>query len=91
MRKVTVYTKPECGLCDEALAAVERVRARSPFELEKVDISGDPALRRAYGMRIPVVALDGEDLFDYFVDEAELERLLAQAPATAPPQGARPA
>jgi hypothetical protein len=41
------------------------------------DIESDEALLRAYLERIPVVALDGEELFDLFVDEGELRRRLA--------------
>ena len=40
------------------------------FELEERDITADDALHRAYFERIPVVALDGEELCEYFVDEA---------------------
>jgi Glutaredoxin-like domain (DUF836) len=60
-------------LCDDARDALERVRQRAPFALREIDITGDEALHRRYLERIPVVALDGEELFDYFVDEAALE------------------
>jgi glutaredoxin len=73
---VTLYGKPGCHLCEEARAAVERVRAEHPFELEEVDISLDPVLHRRYGERIPVLALEGEELFDYAVDEAVLRERL---------------
>jgi glutaredoxin len=73
---VTLYGKPGCHLCEEARAAVERVRARRPFELREVDVSLDPVLNRRYGERIPVLALDGEELFELVIDEAALgERL----------------
>ncbi len=76
MPTVTLYGKPGCHLCDDARAAVERVRERRSFDLHEVDITLDPMLNRAYGERIPVLALDGEELFDYFVDEGGLvERL----------------
>jgi glutaredoxin len=90
MKKVTVYTKPECGLCDEALAVLERVRVRRRFDLDEVDISADAELRRTYGERIPVVAVDGVDVFDYFVDEAVLEKLLDAEPGRPAPES-RPA
>ena len=51
-----------------ATCATTRARSSSgarpthPFELEEVDVSLDPALNREYGERIPVVALDGEEL-----------------------------
>jgi hypothetical protein len=73
---VTLYGKPGCHLCDEARGVVERVRAEHPFELREVDITLDPALHREYGERIPVLELDGEELFEFFVEEAVLvERL----------------
>jgi glutaredoxin len=72
--QITLYGKPGCHLCDEARAVVERVRASHPFELTEVDVSLDPELHRSYGERIPVLELDGEKLFEFFVDEAELRR-----------------
>ena len=74
MPLVTLYGKPGCHLCDDAREVVERVRAKHSFELREVDISLDPALFREYGERIPVLELDGEELFEFFVDEAELRR-----------------
>jgi glutaredoxin len=72
--QVTLYGKPGCHLCDDARAVVERVRATHPFELREVDVSLDPELHRAYGERIPVLEVDGEELFEFFVDAAELGR-----------------
>jgi glutaredoxin len=71
---VTLYSRPGCHLCDDARAALERVRAQAPFALDEIDITADDALHARYLERIPVVALDGEELFDYFVDEAALVR-----------------
>ena len=76
MALVTLYGKPGCHLCDEAREVVERVRAQRPFELREVDVTLDPALHREYGERIPVLALEGEELFEFHVEEAVLvERL----------------
>jgi glutaredoxin len=76
MAQVTLYGKPGCDLCDEARAVVERVRAQRPFELREVDVTLDPLVYREYGERIPVLALDGEELFEFHVEEAVLlERL----------------
>ena len=72
MSTVTLYTRPGCHLCDDARAALERVREQHPFQLAEIDIARDDALHRADRERIPVVAVDGEELFDYFVDEATL-------------------
>jgi glutaredoxin len=73
---VTLFGKPGCHLCDEALDLVRRVCDSRAVELREIDISLDPTLNREYGERIPVLALNGEELFEYFVDEGKLvERL----------------
>ena len=77
MREIVLYGRPGCHLCDDARVVLERVRGELPFVLVEQDIERDDALFKAYLERIPVVALDGEELFDFFVDEAELRRRLA--------------
>jgi glutaredoxin len=73
---VTVYSKPGCHLCAEAMAALEGLRAELGFELRELDITADEQLHRAHFERIPVIALDGEELSDYFLDEAVLRERL---------------
>jgi len=77
VHEVVLYGRPGCHLCDEARTALERIRAELPFALVERDIERDDALLKAYLERIPVIALDGQELFDFFVDEAELRRRLA--------------
>ena len=50
--------------------------ADEPFELEEVDISGDAELEARYREWLPVVEIDGEQAFTYFVDEAGFRRRL---------------
>jgi hypothetical protein len=81
MRPVTVvlmYSRPGCGLCDRAREVIMGERERSAFDYREVDISGDDALELEYGVRIPVVLVDGQELFEIEVDA----RRLAQAVAT---------
>ena len=74
---VTLYGRPGCHLCVVAREALERVRADTPFELREIDIEGDDELFKRYLERIPVVCLDGEELFEYHVDEPTLRRRLS--------------
>jgi len=74
---VTLYGSPECHLCEQARSALLRVRADHQFELVERDITRDDDLHRAYLERIPVIALDGEELFEFFVSEQELRARLA--------------
>jgi glutaredoxin len=78
MREVVLYTREGCCLCDGAREVLERVRGRRPsaFALHECDIESDDALLRAYLERIPVVTIDGDEAFELFVDEAELEQRL---------------
>jgi glutaredoxin len=73
---ITLYGKPGCHLCDEARAVVLEAAAGRRFELREVDVSIDPGLHRRFGERIPVLALDGEELFEYFVDPVVLDERL---------------
>ena len=52
------------------------VRDRVGFELEEVDIERDEELELEYGIRIPVIEIDGEERFETSVDPAELARLV---------------
>ena len=67
-----MYSRPGCGLCDEARRVILGERERTAFRYEEVDISGDDALELEYGIRIPVVLIDGEERFEIRVDPAEL-------------------
>ena len=58
---------------------MEAVRADVGFELEEVDIAGNPDLEARYREWLPVVEIDGERAFTYFVQPDALRRKLAQA------------
>jgi hypothetical protein len=81
VRTLRVLGRPGCHLCDDALAVLRRLLSEPAFadvRLEQVDIESDDALLSRYLERIPVIALDGEELYDFFVDEPDLRaRLLA--------------
>jgi hypothetical protein len=61
---------------------LEAARAEEGFELEEVDITGDPDLEARYREWLPVVEIDGERAFRYFVQPDSLRTKLAQARAS---------
>jgi len=77
--RVVVYHASGCHLCERALAQVRALRDELGFELEEVAIDGDPELEERYREWLPVVELDGERLFVYYVQEDALRRRLAAA------------
>jgi glutaredoxin len=70
--RVVLYTRAGCLLCDAARDVLLAERSRSLFELLEVDVAGHEDLEREYGIRIPVVEIDGEERFEYEVDPVEL-------------------
>jgi glutaredoxin len=73
---VILYTRPGCHLCDVARETVLSLRERLGFDFAEVDIEADEELELEYGIRIPVVEIDGEERFEISVDPAELTRLV---------------
>jgi glutaredoxin len=73
---VVLYSRPGCHLCDVARDVVLALRTRIDFEFEEVDVERDEVLELEYGIRIPVVAVDGEERFEITVEPEELARLL---------------
>ena len=68
-RRVRLYARPDCHLCDEARVGLERLRADGlDFELREVDIETDDELHARFLERIPVVELDGEIVCELFLD-----------------------
>ena len=66
---VVLYARPDCHLCDEARAGLERLRADGlDFELMEVDIETDDELHGRFLERIPVVELEGEIVSELFLD-----------------------
>ena len=76
---LVLYTRSNCPLCDEMKAELGRVRLPRPVEVREVDIAGDAALEKAYGLSIPVLAIGGEPLFRGRLDPAELVRAVERA------------
>ena len=75
---VRLYRRVGCHLCELARETVASLREELGFELEEVAIDGDPELEARYRELIPVVEIDGERAFVYFVPPDALRRKLAQ-------------
>jgi glutaredoxin len=76
MHAVVLYSRPGCGLCDEAREILLAERERTPFAFEEIDISGSDELELEYVIRIPVVLVDGQEEFEIRVDPRAFGRLV---------------
>ena len=74
MPRVVLYHAQGCHLCDRA----RRVLDEAGVNYDEIDITGDPALEARYREWLPVVEIDGERAFVYYVDPAGLRRRLSR-------------
>jgi glutaredoxin len=79
--QVTLYSARGCHLCERAEATLRSLREELGFALEEVDITGEPDLEARYREWLPVVEIDGERAFVYFVPEEALRRRIARTRA----------
>jgi glutaredoxin len=82
---LVVLSRAGCGLCHEmlvALAGLERDRAIP--EVKVVDVDSDPELARQFGLKVPVLLLDGSVICHYTLNSKELLRLVGRPAAILP-------
>jgi glutaredoxin len=72
---LVLYTAAGCHLCERARATL----AAEGVEFREVDVDGDPELEARYREWLPVLEIDGERAFVYFVPPEALRRKLAQS------------
>jgi hypothetical protein len=66
-----------CHLCERAQGQLARLRGELGFEYGEVDIGGDELLEAKYREWLPVVEIDGERAFVYYLDEPAFRRKVA--------------
>ncbi|MEX0740544.1 MAG: glutaredoxin family protein [Pseudohongiella sp.] len=78
--ELLLYTTVGCHLCEQAEAVLHAVAdTHSGLTWRPVEISDAPALVAAYGLRIPVIRLSGQDAdLGWPFDEAAVRRYLTQ-------------
>jgi len=74
--RLVVWSREGCGLCDEMVQELGRWLAAGGPTAEVRDVDDDPETKRRYGLKVPVLTLDGEIVCHGRFDADELERLL---------------
>ena len=82
---LVVLNREGCGLCHEMLLALaEMERAGAIPSVTVVDVDSDAGLTRQFGLKVPVLLLDGSVICHYTLNSNELLRLVARPPAILP-------
>src|SRR5262249_49916185 len=82
-RRLVVYSRADCHLCDDAKAVLAGYLDYLP-DIEVIDIDSDPELKERFDTSVPVVELDGVVRFRGRVDEILLRRLIEATPPEEP-------
>ncbi|USG65236.1 glutaredoxin family protein [Brevibacillus ruminantium] len=72
---IVLYGRPGCHLCDQVEAVLQVLGEEFPLELRLVNIEQDPALHERYLFVIPVVEIDGEEVFPSVTHVVTMEEL----------------
>lgn len=80
MRRLTLYARTYCHLCEDMALALVPYQQRYGFAVDVVDIDRDERLQALYGEKVPVLSDGQQELCHYFLDEAALQRHLDQLP-----------
>jgi thioredoxin reductase (NADPH) len=76
--RLTLFSRTYCHLCEDMLAALERLRGEFSFSVDVLDVDADPVLEAKYNELVPVLeGADGE-LCHYFLDEAKVREYLGR-------------
>jgi glutaredoxin len=85
MSVVTVYSRPGCHLCEEALEAIVSLHDEGyRFALHEVDIESEELLLKQLLEKIPVVEIDGEVVSELVLDKAAVRARLDTVGAWGP-------
>ena len=79
-RRVLLYTKAGCHLCEEAKMVMLGAGCDSEFELEEIDIRSDSELYERFKHDIPVVEIDGVEAFRHRVSAEEFRKKIRAEP-----------
>jgi len=74
---LTVYSRRHCHLCEEMIAGVQDLQARFAFEVEVVDVDADAALRKEYGLHVPVLVHEDRELCRHRLEPAGVTAYLS--------------
>jgi ABC-type uncharacterized transport system ATPase subunit len=82
---LVVVTRDGCGLCDDMLTELaELERTHNLPKVTVVDVDSDAELVRQFGLKVPVLLLDGSVICHYTLNSKELLRLVARPAAIIP-------
>jgi hypothetical protein len=82
---LVVLSREDCGLCHEMLLALAQLeREHAIPQVKVIDVDSDAQLARQFGLKVPVLLLDGSVICHYTLNSKELLRLVGRPAAILP-------
>ncbi len=78
-RAVTLYTRRDCSLCEEAAGELRSLGRELQFDIRELDIDADPLLCEQYDQIVPVVAVGERVIAHAPIAPGELRSAIAEA------------
>jgi len=76
MWEITLYTRKDCGLCEEMKEVVRKAAGEFSLNVKEMDVDSSADLQERYGNEVPVLFINGRKAFKYRVTEGELKKRL---------------
>ena len=85
--RVVIYTKADCGLCEEMKAEMTKAGCDSLYNLQEVDIENDADLFSKYRYEIPVLCINGVEAFRHRLSAEDFRAYVTSLSRTMKPEG----
>ena len=79
MIEFTVYSRHGCHLCEDLLQQLYQLQQAHNFSILEIDVDSSPQLIDQYGSQVPVVTCGERQICHYFLDQAAVLQVLADA------------
>ena len=77
--QVTLYSKPGCHLCEEMKSEIARANCAEAYDLQEVNIESNPELFARYRFDIPVLLIDGVEMFRHQLSAVAFRERISRA------------
>lgn len=74
--RLVLYTREDCSLCEEMLAELVGLIGTRDLPVVVLDVDADEGARARYGLKVPVLLLDGVPVCSGRLDPELLEDLV---------------
>lgn len=78
--EITVYTRKNCKLCQEAISKIKNLNIQFDFDLILIDIDNLGKAKGEYLDKIPLIYINGQEVFRYHLDDGKLLQILMNKP-----------